>query len=353
MLDPILKSLDQENIDYSVFDNVKPQAPDNVCLQLAKTLMDNGYQGILAVGGGSVMDTAKAGAMIPSLPQPVNDLHDYSGTGTKMKNSYVRQIRLVAMPTTAGTGAEGTYSAVVFDTKRHIKFSFLNPSMVPDLAIIDPRLTVGMPPKPSAVVGLDALCHATENLLGVAQNDYTDMIMLNIIKRIWQWLPIVFKEPKNIEGRSQMSWVASNALSNGGMPNGHAIGHAIGSIYGIVHGQACALVLPSVIKYQGQTYPDKIRQLADVVGVPSEEEPKTVADRVAQKYVEFYKQFGFKSLQATLKDSGKLDDEDTFVNKVIPVTLDDFKSRLFNPTIHKPEDHERLVGLLKDIYEQK
>lgn len=124
---------------------------------------------------------------------------------------------------------------MVLDTKRHLKYSFMNPSMSPDLAIIDPMLTVGMPPRPSAVVGLDVLCHATENLLGAQQNDYSDLLMLECIKRVWKWLPVVFAEPGNIEGRSQMSWASTNAQANGGVPQGHAIGHAIGAAYSVTH----------------------------------------------------------------------------------------------------------------------
>lgn len=192
LVDPILASLDACGISYIIFDDVKPETPDTVCLELAETIRNNQLDGVLAIGGGSAIDTAKAAAMIPCLPQPIEDLHEYGGTGTLMKNSYVRNIRFIAMPTTSGTGAEITCSSVVLDTKRHLKYSFMNPSMSPDLAIIDPMLTVGMPPRPSAVVGLDVLCHATENLLGAQQNDYSDMLMLECIKRVWKWLPVVF-----------------------------------------------------------------------------------------------------------------------------------------------------------------
>lgn len=235
LVEPILASLDACGISYIIFDDVKPETPDTVCLELAETIRNNQLDGVLAIGGGSAIDTAKAAAMIPCLPQPIEDLHEYGGTGTLMKNSYVRNIRFIAMPTTSGTGAEITCSSVVLDTKRHLKYSFMNPSMSPDLAIIDPMLTVGMPPGPSAVVGLDVLCHATENLLGAQQNDYSDMLMLECIKRVWKWLPVVFAEPGNIEGRSQMSWASTNAQANGGVPQGHAIGHAIGAAYGVTH----------------------------------------------------------------------------------------------------------------------
>lgn len=353
IVDPILKSLEEHGITYIIFDDVVPETHDTVCMQLAETIMANELDGVLAIGGGSAIDTAKAAAMIPCLPQPIEDLHEYGGTGTLMKNSYVRNIKFIAMPTTSGTGAEITCSSVVLDTKRNLKYSFMNPSMSPDLAIIDPMLTIGMPPRPSAVVGLDVLCHATENLLGAQQNEYTDMLMIDCISRVWKWLPIVFKEPGNVEGRVQMSWASTNAQANGGVPQGHAIGHAIGAEYGIVHAHACVLVLPSVIRHHAESYPDKIFALAKIVGVPTEEDVTTVASRVAEKYVEFYKQFGLTSLQETLKAAGKLDDKETFVKKIIPLTLDDFKSRIWMPPIHRPEDHDRLVDLLEKIYDEQ
>lgn len=352
LVDPILKSLEECGISYQIFDDVKPETPDTVCLSLARTIMDNELDGVLAIGGGSAIDTAKAAAMIPALPQPIEDLHEYGGTGTLMKNSYVRNIRFIAMPTTSGTGAEITCSSVVLDTKRHLKYSFMNPSMSPDLAIVDPMLTVGMPPKPTAIVGLDVLCHATENLLGAQQNEYSDMLMLECIRRVFEWLPIVFEEPGNIEGRTQLSWASTNAQANGGVPQGHAIGHAIGAAYGVVHAHACVLVLPSVIRHHAESYPDKIYALAKIVGVPVEEDVVTVANRVAKKYVAFYKQFGLGNLQDTLKAAGHPDDKKTFVEKIIPLTLDDFKSRIWMPPIHRPEDHDVLVSLLEQIYDE-
>ncbi len=352
LVDPILKSLEECGISYQIFDDVKPETPDTVCLSLAQTIMDHDLDGVLAIGGGSAIDTAKAAAMIPALPQPIEDLHEYGGTGTLMKNSYVRNIRFIAMPTTSGTGAEITCSSVVLDTKRHLKYSFMNPSMSPDLAIVDPMLTVGMPPKPTAIVGLDVLCHATENLLGAQQNEYSDMLMLECIRRVFEWLPIVFEEPGNIEGRTQLSWASTNAQANGGVPQGHAIGHAIGAAYGVVHAHACVLVLPSVIRHHAESYPDKIYALAKIVGVPVEEDVVTVANRVAKKYVAFYKQFGLGNLQDTLKAAGHLDDKKTFVEKIIPLTLDDFKSRIWMPPIHRPEDHDVLVSLLEHIYDE-
>lgn len=258
--------------------------------------------------------------------------------------SYLRQYTQQLL-NTAISDAQGTYTEVSVLSGR-VKWAQTV------VAIIDPMLTVGMPPRPSAVVGLDVLCHATENLLGALQNDYSDMLMLECIKRVWKWLPVVFAEPGNIEGRSQMSWASTNAQANGGVPQGHAIGHTIGAAYGVTHAHACVLVLPSVIRHHAESYPDKIYALADIVGVPTEEDVTVVANRVAKKYVEFYKQFGLTNLQDTLKAAGKLDDEDTFVEKIIPLTLDDFKSRIWNPSIHRPEDHDRLVALLKAIYNE-
>lgn len=249
LVDPIVETLEKQQMIYQIYDDVFPETPDTVCMELAQILKDFQLDGVLAIGGGSAIDTAKAAAMIPCLPQPIEDLHEFGGNGTKMENSYVRNVKFVAVPTTAGTGAEVTFSSVVLDTKRHLKYSFMNPSMAPDLAIVDPMLTVGMPPRPTAIVGLDVLCHAVENLLGAQQNEYSDMIMLSCIKRVWKWLPIVFREPGNIEGREQMAWSSTNAQSNGGVPQGHAIGHAIGATYGLPHAHACVLVLPSVIRH--------------------------------------------------------------------------------------------------------
>ena len=106
-----------------------------------------------------------------------------------------------------------------------------------------------MPAAATVCGGIDALAHTIEILVGTANNEYTNQILFLCLNKIWRWLPVAVKEPENLEAREQMSWAAHNALANGGVPNGHAVAHAIGSLYHITHGNACAMVLPTVVRH--------------------------------------------------------------------------------------------------------
>ena len=351
LVDPILQSLKDAQIDYVMYDRVQPEPPDYSCIEAAELLKSEKCDCTLAIGGGSSIDTAKAANLIAAIPEKIEDLHDYSVLGTKMKPTYARTVKFVVIPTTSGTGAEATGSAVISDTKRGLKFSFKNPSSVADMNIIDPMLTVGMPARQTIVCGLDALCHIVEDLVGTRSNDFTELVLLDALNRVWKWLPIAVREPKNVEAREQLAWAAHYALCSGGIPNGHAAGHAIGALYHLVHGHACIVVLPTVIRHHAQTSAEIIRKIAEVIGVPTTEEPEVVADRVATAISDLYKSLGLRPVAEELRAKGIEDDRETFIKKVVPAMLDDFKSHEWRPAIH--EDYEAAAKVCGMIYDDQ
>lgn len=216
------------------------------------------------------MDAAKAASLIAGIPEDIEDLHEYGKTGTPMLEQWNRPCMLVLMPTTSGTGAETTASAVISCEKHGMKFCFGNRNMAPDLCIIDPEFTLGMPEMPTAYGGVDALAHTVEILVGTGANAYTNTILLSCLKKIWTWLLIAVQEPENLEAREQLSWAAHNALANGGIPNDHAVAHAFDSLYHVVHGHACMMVLPAVIRHFAETAQEAIGQIAvRIVSSPS------------------------------------------------------------------------------------
>lgn len=352
IVDPILQTLKDEGIDYIVYDKVEPDPPDYSCIEAAEILKESKCDATLAIGGGSSIDTAKAANLIASIPEKIDDLHDYSALGTKMKPSFTRTVKFIVIPTTSGTSAEVTGSAVISDTKRNLKYSFANPNLIADLNIIDPLLTVGMPTKPTAYCGVDILAHAIEILVGTQQSDFTNLLMLQCVERTWKWLPIATKEPKNIEARSQLSWASHNALSHGGVPNGHAVGHAIGALYHLVHGHACIVTLPTVVRHHAESSPDSIRDIANIIGVPTTEEDNIIiANRVADAILDFYKSLGLPTFKEAMKTNGINDDKVTYVKKMGPATLDDFKSRTWRPSIH--DNDAMLTKVLEMIYDEE
>lgn len=210
-----------------------------------------------------------------------------------------------------------------------------------------------MPAMPTIYGGIDALAHTIEILIGTGSNEYTNNILLSCLEKIWKYLPIAIQEPENLEAREQLSWAAHNALSNGGIPNGHAVAHAIGSLYSIVHGHACMMVLPTVIRHFSETAQEVIRQIAIRIGVMVTGNAKKDAENVANKILSFYKSLGLKPLQATLQEKGCLDDKQIFVEKMIPVVMDDFKSRQWLPPIHTEDYWEKVRQVCSAIYEEK
>lgn len=349
----VIQVLKDVNIDCRIYDQVQAEPSDTICLKIAEIIKTQNCDCVLAIGGGSPMDAAKAAALIAGIPEKIEDLHEYGKSGTRMREIWKRPCMLALMPTTAGTGAETTSSAVISSTVHQLKFSFGNRNTSADLCIIDPAFTIGMPAGPTANGGADAIAHAVENLLGTGANEYTNTVLIECFKRAWKWLPIAMKESENLEAREQLAWAAHNALANGGMPNGHAVAHAIGSLYHLVHGHACMVVLPTVIRHFAESAQDVIAEIAKIIDVPVTGDAKTDADRVADAFMEFYKNLGMKPFKAAMLEKGFQDDEQTFCEKMIPVILDDFKSKEWMPPIHTGDYQTKIAKICAMIYEEQ
>lgn len=356
LVEPIITSLKDADIDYVIYDEVLPNCPDYICVEVAKLLNEEKCDCTLAVGGGSSIDTAKAANLIANFPTEIKDpseLHDYSMTGTKMRPWYTRTVKYIAVPTTAGTGAESTPTSVIYDRKLNLKYSFGNENVVSDLVLVDPELTYGMPLKPTIICGLDALTHAIEVTVSTVQQDFATPLALTVIDKIRRWLPVVVKDPKNKEARAQMAYAAAMSLSGGGFGNGHAVSHAIGARYNIVHGHACIMVMPALIRHHAESAAENIKKLADIFGVPKTGTNEEVAGYVADAVLKFYKDLGVDTCKNTIKAAGFDDDKRTFAENLVEPILDDFKSRIWMPPIHRPEDRERLLEFCEEIYDEE
>ena len=351
----VAASLERAGITYEGFDDVMPEPTDALCLELADRAAKLNFDTIIGLGGGSPIDAAKAVGLIAGIREieEIEDLHEYSGIGSRaaVAAKARRNCILITIPTTAGTGAETTQSSVLTSSRYGMKYSFMGPASMADLCIIDPLYTVGMPKMPTVHTGLDALAHATENLVGITNNDYSEIMMLECIRRILKYLPVCVEDPQNVEAREQMAWAAHNAQANGGVPNGHAIAHAIGSKYHIVHAHACMLVLPMVIRHFAHTSADQIAKLADLFGCEKGASEEETAENVAQAIKKFYKSFGYTNMKETLASKGVNVDEETFAESLVDFTLDDFKSHLWNPVIH--DDPEKVKAVCRLIYTEE
>lgn len=349
----VMAELEKIGIEYEVYAEVLPDPSDSVCIKIANKIKKEEYDCVIGIGGGSPMDVAKASSLIAGIPENIDDLHDYGKSGSLMKEKWMRPCMLVLIPTTSGTGAETTATAVISSERHHLKFSFGNRNTIADLCIIDPEFTIGMPAAQTAYGGADTLAHIIEILVGTSSNEYTDTILLECLEKVWRWLPIALKEPSNKKAREQLSWSAHNALANGGIPNGHAVAHAMGSSYHLIHGHACIIVLPTVIRHFAETSQNAIQKIAKKIGVAITGDAKKDANSVADAILAYYKNIGMKPFQETILEKGYHDDKQMFIKKMIPAILDDFKSKHWLPPIHTDNYEEKIGKICEMIYDEK
>jgi len=230
----------------AIADDVPSDSDLRVVNRLANAYREQGCDSLIAVGGGSVMDTAKGVNIVVS--EKADDLMKFSGANTLKKALKP----LIAIPTTAGTGSEVTLVAVIKDHEKHLKMAFVSYFLLPDVSIIDPRMTLTLPPAITAATGMDALSHAVEAYTCLAKNPLSDAHALAAINLISANLVNVTKNPGDRNGRLAMAnaaTLAGMAFSNSMVGMVHTIGHSVGSICGAPHGACMAIVLPYGLEY--------------------------------------------------------------------------------------------------------
>ena len=260
----ILKSLDDSHIAYEVFAECVPEPPMELVDSLAGRVRDSDIDIVVAVGGGSPMDTAKAVCMLKNNP---GQIKDYLFGGNKSPEN--PSIPLICIPTTAGSGSEVSCASVIEDTDRHIKLSCTHPNLYPDIAIIDPLMQTGMPASVTAGTGMDALTHAIESFTSKNASEFSDMCARAAIRLIGRHLPVVISEPDNLDSRMKMaqaSSMAAMAMANGGLGAVHGISQAMGGIAHTPHGMTNAILLPKVMKYNCKGNPEKFAEIAELLG---------------------------------------------------------------------------------------
>ncbi len=266
LLDGLFEALDKAGISYAVFDGVQPNPTIDNIEDAVEIYLGNACQGIIAFGGGSPMDCAKAcGARIA---RPDKTIPQMRGLLKVMK----KLPPLFAVPTTAGTGSETTLAAVVSNPVTHEKNAINDNHLIPKVAVLDPELTVGLPKHITSTTGMDALTHAVEAYIGKSNTPGTKKAAVKATKMIFDNLYTAYEDGKNIEARANMleaSFWAGVAFTRAYVGYVHAIAHNLGGHYGIPHGLANAVILPYVLDYYGSTAYKKLSQLADIAGLPT------------------------------------------------------------------------------------
>ena len=249
-----------------VFSDVVPDSGVHIVDAGAAFARERGADCIVSVGGGSAIDTAKGIAIVL---KEGGSLRDYEGFQVLKR----RQTPHVAIPTTAGTGSEVTYVAVIKDHEAHQKLLFGDYNIIPDTALLDPELTVGLPPHLTAATGMDAMSHAVEAIHSQQNEPIADGLALHAIRLIAEFLPRAVADGKDLVARGQMliaSNMAGAAFSNAQVGLVHAIAHTVGARYGIHHGLANSIVMPHVVRFNGGEVAATYRPVAGAFGVGTE-----------------------------------------------------------------------------------
>jgi lactaldehyde reductase len=257
--------LDSAKIPYTIFDDLKPNPTvANVKSGVAAFATSNA-DFILAVGGGSSMDTAKGIGIVTNNPE-FSDVKSLEGVADTKNKS----VPIIAVPTTAGTAAEVTINYVITDEDAVKKMVCVDPNDIPIMAIVDPELMASMPKGLTAATGMDALTHAIEGYITKAAWELTDMFALNSISLIAKHLEKAVAEPTNLEARNGMGlaqYVAGMGFSNVGLGIVHSMAHSLGAYYDTPHGVANALLLPFVMEYNAPATGEKYKEIARAMGV--------------------------------------------------------------------------------------
>ncbi|MCI1990582.1 MAG: iron-containing alcohol dehydrogenase [Oscillospiraceae bacterium] len=280
-----IRSLKDAKLPFEVYRDTLPEPPAAFVDALADYLRKEPFDLVAAVGGGSVMDTAKAACMLKTNPGSVKE---YLFGGNRTIQS--QPLPLVCIPTTAGSGSEVTASSVIFDPEKKIKLSVTHPSLIPKAAILDPLLQLDMPPSVTAGTGMDALTHAIEAFTSRDASPVSDMYAKTAIRMIGRALPQVMRNPGDANSRMEMSLastLAAAAFVNGGLGAVHGISQSMGGVAHTPHGVSNAILLPEVMSVNRKGNTEKFAQIAallgqDTAGMDEETASLTAVDAVVR-----------------------------------------------------------------------
>jgi len=295
--DQIINNTKALGIKVSVYEGVKADPPDYTVEEAAEIGRREKVDGIVGIGGGSSMDTAKAVNILMGNPSPIS-LY----MGMRMGPAPKPGKTLVLIPTTAGTGSEVTNMAVLTDSRDGKKKGPAGQVCRATLAIVDPMLTVGMPPSITADTGMDAFCHAAEAVTSGQANPMSDLLGEKAISLVCKYLPRAVKDGSDIEARTNMSFAAmcaGYAFNDAITHLGHSIGHTLGAMFHIPHGNACAVAIPEIMEFIAEGTPDGIRRVGMAMGLNTDDSvsPEDAGIEVRDAIKALNKEIGLKTLK--------------------------------------------------------
>ena len=267
LLDGLMDSLKKQSIDFILYDKTVPNPTVENVEEAYKLYVSNRCEAIVAFGGGSPMDCAK-GVAIRSV-WPKRPISDFRGTLKVLK----KIPPIFAVPTTAGTGSETTVAAIISDGVTHEKYSIMDPVLIPSHAVLDPMLTIGLPPSVTGTTGMDALTHAVEAYIGHSNTKETIRYAEKSVRLVFQNVKTAYQDGSNIQARYNMlkaSHYAGIAFTRAYVGYVHALGHAMGGTYSLPHGLIIGITLPYILEAYGSSIYHKLARLAEIANIGKE-----------------------------------------------------------------------------------
>jgi len=351
----------RNDVTFEVFSQVEPDPSFDTVAEGAKAMNIFKPDVIIALGGGSPMDAAKGMWLLYEQPDV-----DFTALSQKFldirKRTYKikdlgEKAKLVAIPTTSGTGSEVTAFAVITDKKNNIKYPLADYALMPSVAIIDPDFVMTVPAAITADTGMDVLTHALEAYVSIVASDYTDALAEKAVKLVFEYLPRAYKNPNDKEAREKMhnaSCMAGMAFTNSFLGINHSLAHKLGGEFHIAHGRANSILLPLVIEYNGVSAPTKVasfpkyehyiahekyQAIANMLGLPAKT-PEEGVKSLAKAVRELAKKLG---IPATIKECNI--EEKAFLDKI-----DYLSNAAFDDQCTTANPRYPLVSELSEIY---
>lgn len=332
----LAKDLYQTKLQVSSFSDVAPNpTSQNVEDGFAHYLPIKGAP-IVAIGGGSAIDCAKA--IAAKAVHPHKTVRQLQG----ILKIHRKTPLFIAIPTTAGTGSETTLAAVITDSNTHHKASITDPSIMPSVAVLNPKLTLGLPPHITATTGMDALCHAVEAYTNQTYNTPLENQMAKeAVQLIYQYLYQAYLHGDDLDVRAKMqraAFCAGRAFTRGGVGYVHAVGHTLGGLYGVPHGLAMSIILPHVLRQYGRAVSSRLAELAKVCGMQGESEAA-----LAENFIAWIEQM--KEQMSIPRGVDMIQDKD--VGQIIQWAMAEANPLYPTPVVWLKKDFEQLVQTLR------
>ncbi|MBN9247781.1 MAG: iron-containing alcohol dehydrogenase [Hyphomicrobium sp.] len=302
MVQSTLALLRDAGIQASVFDALQGNPTSVNLMDGVVAYREGKHDGVIAFGGGSALDVGKTVALMIGQSRPVWDFEDIGDNWRRASAEAIAPI--IAIPTTAGTGSEVGRATVITDADNHVKKIIFHPAMMPRIAILDPELTVGLPPSLTAGTGMDALSHAIEAFCAPSYHPMADAIAMEAARLVKDYLPRAVRAGDDIEARGQMLSAAAMAATafQKGLGAVHSVSHPIGAIYGVHHGLTNGVVMPYVLAFNAPNIGEKMQRLAAYLGLIDGKSSGAAAVRAINDWIlELRSEIG---IPATIADIG-------------------------------------------------